>query len=109
MPRKNIHSGIVYSTDKEYNFEKESNNLISFEPGQQKLVVKLDKKHRAGKAVTIIEGYQGVDIDAVGKNLKVACGTGGAVKDGIIIIQGDIREKALQWLIKNGFKNVKKV
>ena len=50
---------------------------------------------RGGKAVTLIQGFEGKpeDIESLGKQLKTYCGTGGAVKDYEIIIQGDQREK----------------
>ena len=61
------------------------------------------RKHRAGKAVTLIENFIGTisDLEELGKKLKTFCGTGGSVKDGEIIIQGDNREKIVQWLQKN--------
>jgi translation initiation factor 1 len=72
--------------------------------------VKLETKHRAGKTVTLVDGFVGTDEDAekLGKQLKNQCGTGGSVKDGEIIVQGDHREKVLQFLLKNGYSKTKK-
>lgn len=112
MSRKNKPDtrGFVYSTDPDFSFAEENNHQETLEPIQQKLKVKLDTKHRAGKAVTLIEGFAGKteDLEELGKKLKSFCGTGGSAKDGEIIIQGDQREKVVQWLMKNGYKNVKK-
>ncbi len=67
-------------------------------------------KQRAGKAVTLITGFAGKegDLQELGKKLKTFCGTGGSAKNNEIIIQGDQREKVMQWLKKNGFVNTKK-
>lgn len=103
--------GFVYSTDPNFSFESEQNNLETPAPAHQKLKVRLDTKHRAGKAVTLVNGFIGKekDLEDLGKKLKSFCGTGGSAKDGEIIVQGDQREKVIQWLIKNGYKNVKKL
>ena len=111
MGRKKADSrGFVYSTDPNFRFEEESENLETLPPGQQKLKIKLDTKHRAGKAVTLVAGFVGsvADLEALGKKIKSFCGTGGAVKDGEIIVQGDQREKVMQWLVKNGYSQAKK-
>ena len=102
--------GFVYSTDPNFSFEPEQDSTETLPPAQQKLKIRLDTKHRAGKAVTLIEGFIGItdDLEELGKKLKSFCGTGGSAKDGEIIVQGDQREKVLQWLLKNGYKNVKK-
>lgn len=103
--------GFVYSTDPNFSFEKEQSATETLPPAQQKLKVRLDTKHRAGKAVTLVEGFVGKeeDLEELGKKLKSFCGTGGSAKDGEIIVQGDQREKVLQWLVKNEYKQVKKV
>ena len=113
MSKKNKpdNRGYVYSTDPSFSFEGEAKNIITYSPDQQPLSIVLDTKHRAGKAVTIIYGFRGSaeDLEALGKKLKNFCGTGGSVKDGEIIIQGDQRDKVLQWLQKSGYKKAGKV
>ncbi len=109
---KTNRSGIVYSTDPGFKgFEAEEEKTESILPAEQKLKVRLETKHRAGKAVTLLEGFSGSNSEKeeIGKKLKTFCGTGGSVKDGEILIQGDNRDKVLQWLLKNGYKNSKKI
>ena len=109
---KSDKHGFVYSTDPNFRFEnEEQSNADTLTPQQQKLRVWLDTKHRGGKTATVIRGFVGKDEDLedLGKKLKNYCGTGGAVKDGEIIIQGDQREKVMQWLLKNNYTNSKKV
>ena len=104
-------SGFVYSTDPNFRFAEENENTETLSAAQQKLKVRLETKHRAGKAVTLIEGFSGTDegLQELGKKLKTFCGTGGSAKDGEIIIQGDQREKVLQWLKKNGYSQTRKI
>jgi len=111
MSKKKADSrGFVYSTDPNFHFEATNENIETLSPAQQKLKIRLDTKHRGGKAVTLIEGFIGNDEDLqeLGKKLKTFCGTGGSAKDGEIIIQGDQREKVLQWLVKNGYSRTSK-
>lgn len=110
--KKNNYNGIVYSTDPDYKQEQEEvSQENTLEPAQQNLRLRLDTKHRSGKAVTLLEYFVGTDedLEKLGKQLKTFCGTGGIVKDRQIIIQGDQREKIFQWLLKNGYKKTKRV
>ena len=114
MSKKKISSlgGLVYSTDPDFKLPvEETDEQVTIEPSQQKLRIRLDTKHRAGKAVTLVEGFIGsaADMEELGKKLKSFCGTGGSVKDGEIIVQGDNRDKILQWLHKSGYKLAKRI
>lgn len=103
-------NGIVYSTNPELMSQMdEEANRDCLPVDQQKITIRLDKKQRAGKVVTLITGFDAdhKKIELIGKELKRYCGTGGTVEYDEILIQGDIREKAQQWLRKNGYKNIK--
>jgi translation initiation factor 1 len=113
MAKKSISGlgGLVYSTNPNVIIQEEDNKEIETLPvNKQQLRVKLDTKQRAGKAVTLITGFVGklADLEQLGKSLKSFCGTGGSVKADEIIVQGDNREKVLQWLLKNGYSLSKK-
>jgi len=111
MSKKKADSnGIVYSTDPSFRQEEEAPAEFTLPSKQQKLRIRLDTRQRAGKAVTLIQGFIGKkeDLEDLGKKLKTHCGTGGSVKDGEIIVQGDQRDKILQWLLNNGYSASKK-
>ena len=103
--------GFVYSTDPQFSFEQEHENFDTLPAAEQRLKIHLETKHRAGKAVTLVEGFVGweEDLEDLGKKIKTFCGTGGSAKDGEIIIQGDQRDKVLQYLLKNGYSKTKKI
>ena len=103
--------GFVYSTDPNFGFQHEETNVETLLPAKQKLRILLDKKQRGGKIVSLITGFIGKDEDLqeLGKKLKSVCGTGGSAKDGEILVQGDQRDKILQWLLKNWYTGTKKV
>ena len=68
--------GFVYSTDPSFRFTPHEEQAQETLPTpQQKLRIKLDTKHRAGKAVTLVEGFIGTDDDLqnLGKKLKNYC------------------------------------
>ena len=114
MSKKNKSDvrGFIYSTDPNFNFEPAQNQIAeTLTPEKQPLRIKLDTKHRGGKAVTLVTGFIGTAEDAqqLGKLLKNFCGTGGSVKDAEIIVQGDQRDKVLQWLLKNKYSATKKM
>ncbi|WPQ63980.1 translation initiation factor [Chitinophaga sancti] len=106
--KRNSGGGIVYSTDPNFTpaFSEEQSEMNTLPPAQQQLRVKLDTKQRAGKVVTLVDGFVGKDEDLqkLGKDLKTKCGTGGSAKDGQILIQGDYKEKVIKWLQDWGYK-----
>lgn len=111
MSKKKLNTiGIVYSTDPSFRPVEDSEGAAETLPAaKQPLRMRLETKHRGGKVVTVIYGFIGSeeDLEALGKQVKNYCGTGGSAKDGEIIIQGDHREKILLWLKKNGYANAK--
>lgn len=66
--------------------------------------VSRESKGRGGKTVTLVRGLALDDagLAALGQKLKAACGSGGTVKDGVIEVQGDHRERILQLLQAQG-------
>ena len=102
----NSSGGLVYSTNPDFALPKDDlEEEVTSPVSLQKIKIRLDTRNRAGKAVTLVSGFTGKnkDRETLGKNLKGFCGTGGSVKDGDILIQGDNRDRILQWLIKNGY------
>lgn len=109
MAKKNIpdKNGFVFSTDPDFAFQGEGHATSDTLPAaKQRLRIVLDSRHRGGKTVTAVIGFVGKEEDLVslGKKLKQYCGTGGAVKDGQILIQGDQTVKVKTFLSKEGYK-----
>jgi translation initiation factor 1 len=80
--------------------------ITELPPAQQNLRVEASRKHRKGKTVTVITGFQAKPetLATLVKQLKALCGAGGTVKENTIEIQGDHRQKLLEHLIKLGYK-----
>lgn len=70
----------------------------------QNIVISTAKK-KFGKLMTIIEGIDSkqIDVKDVAKKLKSEFACGGTLKDGVIELQGDHKQKAKQALVKLGF------
>lgn len=112
MSKKNKQLiNVVYSTNPNFNYESEGEEeQETLSKNQQKLYVSIDRKQRGGKDVTLVEGFFGSedDLKELGKTLKSKCGVGGSVKDGEILIQGALRDKVFELLIKDGYTQTKK-
>jgi translation initiation factor 1 len=94
--------GLVYSTNKNLGTSREPSTLP---PQQQDLRLHLDRL-KGNKEVTRIVGFVGKpgDLDDLGRALKSKCGVGGNTKDGVILLQGDHRDKVLAYLTEKGYK-----
>jgi translation initiation factor 1 len=106
---KKSGSSLVYSTNSEY-FKKYQEEHAEQEeetlpPSQQNLKIYLDRLG-GNKFVSRISGFIGKqsDLEALAKLLKNKCATGGNVKEGEILIQGNQREKLLKILTEMGYK-----
>jgi translation initiation factor 1 len=78
----------------------------SLPPGQQTVYLHRESGGRGGKAVTLVKQLvlSADDLKALAKTLKQECGTGGTVKDGVIEIQGEQRERIADVLRKLGYR-----
>ena len=101
--------GFVFSTNDDFDFSSHESGY-TLENQDQELTVHLEKKGRGGKTAVVIKGFVGKDSDLanLGRALKQHCGVGGSVKDGEIIIQGNPRDKIMDYLKNNGY-NAKRV
>lgn len=102
---------VVYSTNPDYNYDFDNQEVESLIPNKQELKVMIDRKQRKGKSVTLVTGFIGNDNDLkdLAKALKSKCGVGGSAKDGEILIQGEFKDKVFELLNDLGYKNTKKV
>ncbi|MDX9715321.1 MAG: hypothetical protein RBT37_07815 [Dissulfurispiraceae bacterium] len=104
----NNNSRLVYSTEKSVSRKEdaaEKRSLPALPVSQQRVMVRLDRKARAGKSVTIVEGLQlqELALQTMLKKLKTGLGTGGTVKDGTLELQGDRCTAVIKILEKEGY------
>ena len=102
---------VVYSTNPSYGYdEDELEEKGTLDSSDQLLYVSIDRKQRGGKEVTLVEGFVGSDDDLkdLAKLLKSNCGVGGAAKDGLILIQGKLKDKVAALLEGEGYRVKKK-
>lgn len=92
--------GMVYSTNPDADFCNNENTTETLAAENQYLEAHLEKKGRGGKTAVLIKGFEGTeeDLKELAKSIKNHCATGGSVKDGEILIQGDVRQKAMDFL-----------
>ena len=107
MNKRKDRNGVVYSTDPDFFNEQETEQAI-VPPSQQRLRVYLDRSMRKGKTVTIINGFTGNEkqLKELEKELKVKCACGGSSGDNEILLQGDLKNKAEEYLRSKGYKIV---
>ena len=81
-------------------------DTTSLPPQQQTAYLHRESSGRGGKAVTLVKNLvlSVGDMKALAKKLKEACGTGGTIKDNVIEMQGEQREKIAEVLRKLGYK-----
>lgn len=107
MSSKNKNKlGIVYSTDPDFEFSNNTHHEEEAVPPQKQNLRIWLERNKGGKVTTVVEGFRGpeAELTELGKKLKQLCGAGGSVKDGEILVQGDARDKILQYLIKQGYQ-----
>ena len=114
MTNKRTSGGLVYSTESGRMCPDCRQPVAQCVCGKQPVAptgdgvmrVSRETKGRGGKAVTLVKGaaLDALALQALGKQLRTACGSGGTVKDGVIEIQGDHVQLLIDELSKRGFK-----
>jgi translation initiation factor 1 len=102
---------LVYSTDGTLPLPAAPRRATPKPAGERALpedgVVRIAREHRRASAVTIVHGLTAAELAAAGKELKRLCGTGGTVKNGVVELQGDHRDKLVAYFTQRG-RRVKK-
>ena len=98
--------GLAFNINPEDVKQDEEPEVVEDKPCTQRLDVMLDKRNRNGKKVTLVVNFDGSDdaLKTLAKELKQHCGVGGSARGGEILIQGDFREKILEYLKSKGYK-----
>jgi translation initiation factor 1 len=112
-PPKNSSGGLVYSTDSGRMCPACRQPIAAClckaqaapPAGDGVVRVSRETAGRGGKAVTVIRGVplQGEALAALGKRLRTMCGAGGTLKDDVLEVQGEHRDRVVDWLSKEGF------
>lgn len=107
--KRNDFSGFVFSTDPDFSPREEPETDMNLPNNKQTLRIWLERG-KGGKEATVIKGYMGSadKLNELARLLKNKCAAGGNAKDGIVIIQGDHRDKVLNMLLEMGYSNTKK-
>jgi translation initiation factor 1 len=82
-----------------------SNAAVPARPGAIVAKLRMEKKGRGGKVVTVVDGLpqNAAFLKELSQELKRACGTGGTAVDGAVELQGDLRDRVRELLLKKGF------
>jgi len=109
------HSRVVYSTDRgricprcgwpERDCKCSQRTASESVPAKIVAKLRIEKSGRGGKTVTIVYGLPNNEkfLTDLSQELKRACGTGGAVGDGTVALQGDLRDRVRDFLVKRGY------
>ncbi len=109
MSKKSSPGGLVFSTNPDFKLPETEAAAEDVSASKQVLRLWLERG-KGGKEATVVKGFVGSDdrLEALAKLIKNKCAAGGNAKDGIIIVQGDHRDKVLALLQGLGYKNTKK-
>ena len=103
---KSLFSDELDALEKERKENPEEEVETPDDYGTKKLHIQYERKGRGGKEVCVVSGFNTEDdvIKRFAKRLKQACGLGGSVKNGEILVQGQAIDKIEKFLLSEGFK-----
>jgi translation initiation factor 1 len=101
---------VIFSTNPNFKPEQDEADSQQTAPANQQTLYVALERLKGGKVATIISNFTGSesDLEALGKQLKTKCGVGGTVKDGVILLQGEHRNKVMNFLSGFGYKTKRK-